>query len=134
VGVAWLRGTCGACRWCRTGRENLCERATFTGWDADGGFADATLVDERFVYRIAEGVPATAAAPLLCSGIVGYRALRSATLPPGGRLGRSPPTPPSSSPRSGTSCPRRCGRSTAAAATLSDLAADAYEGAAVLVL
>lgn len=87
VGVAWLRGTCGACRWCRTGRENLCPRARFTGWDADGGFAGATLVDERFAYRIAETLPAATAAPLLCSGIVGYRALRRATLPPGGRLG-----------------------------------------------
>jgi len=87
VGVAWLRGTCGACRWCRSGRENLCPRARFTGWDADGGFAPATLVDERFAYRIAEELPAVGAAPLLCSGIVGYRALRRTTLPPGGRLG-----------------------------------------------
>jgi len=87
VGVAWLRGTCGRCRWCRSGRENLCPRAAFTGWDADGGFAELALVDERFAYRLPENVPATASAPLLCSGIVGYRALKRATLPPGGRLG-----------------------------------------------
>ncbi|MCK6209588.1 zinc-dependent alcohol dehydrogenase family protein [Georgenia sp. EYE_87] len=87
VGVAWLRGTCGRCRWCRSGRENLCPRATFTGWDADGGFAELAIVDESFAYRLPGDVPATAAAPLLCSGIVGYRALKRATLPPGGRLG-----------------------------------------------
>ncbi|MFH5824022.1 zinc-dependent alcohol dehydrogenase family protein [Georgenia sp. AZ-5] len=87
VGVAWLRGTCGACRWCRTGRENLCPAARFTGWDADGGFAELTLVDERFAYPLPDGVAATDAAPLLCSGIVGYRALRRTGLPPGGRLG-----------------------------------------------
>ncbi|WP_127131178.1 zinc-dependent alcohol dehydrogenase family protein [Georgenia sp. SYP-B2076] len=87
VGVAWLRGTCGACRWCRGGRENLCPDARFTGWDADGGFASATLVDERFAYRLPGTLPAASAAPLLCSGIVGYRALKRATLPPGGRLG-----------------------------------------------
>jgi propanol-preferring alcohol dehydrogenase len=85
--VAWLRGTCGRCRWCRTGRENLCPRATFTGWDANGGFAELAIVDELFAYRLPEDVPATAVAPLLCSGIVGYRALKRATLPPGGRLG-----------------------------------------------
>ncbi|WP_134772820.1 zinc-dependent alcohol dehydrogenase family protein [Ornithinimicrobium flavum] len=87
VGVAWLRGTCGRCRWCRSGRENLCADATFTGWDADGGFAELTVVDETFAYRIPEALSAEKAAPLLCSGIVGYRALRRADLPPGGRLG-----------------------------------------------
>ncbi|GAA1641658.1 zinc-dependent alcohol dehydrogenase family protein [Georgenia ruanii] len=89
IGVAWLRGTCGRCRWCRSGRENLCPSARFTGWDADGGFAERAVVDERFAYRVPDGVPATAAAPLLCSGIVGYRALKRAGLPPGGRLGLS---------------------------------------------
>ncbi len=87
VGIAWLRGTCGRCRWCRSGRENLCPRATFTGWDADGGFAELAVVDEAFAYRLPEDLPAEKAAPLLCSGIVGYRALRRADLPPGGRLG-----------------------------------------------
>lgn len=87
VGVAWLRGTCGRCRWCRSGRENLCPGATFTGWDADGGFAEAAVVDEAYAYRVPESLPAEQAAPLLCSGIVGYRALKRAALPPGGRLG-----------------------------------------------
>src|SRR5690606_11303785 len=87
VGVAWLRRTCGRCRWCRQGRENLCPRAEFTGWDADGGFAEHAVVDEAFAYRLPEAIAPDAAAPLLCSGIVGYRALRRASLPPGGRLG-----------------------------------------------
>lgn len=89
VGIAWLRGTCGSCRWCRSGRENLCPGAAFTGWDADGGFAELTVVDEAFAYPIPEGLSAEKAAPLLCSGIVGYRALKRADLPPGGRLGLS---------------------------------------------
>jgi alcohol dehydrogenase, propanol-preferring len=87
VGIAWLRGTCGRCRWCRTGRENLCPFATFTGWDADGGYAEHAVVPEAFAYRMPEGVGDTEAAPLLCAGIVGYRALKRAELPPGGRLG-----------------------------------------------
>jgi propanol-preferring alcohol dehydrogenase len=87
VGVAWLRGTCGRCRFCRTGRENLCEAATFTGWDADGGYAELALVPEAFAYRLPEALDDVTAAPLLCAGIVGYRALRRAELPPGGRLG-----------------------------------------------
>ncbi len=87
VGVAWLARTCGACRWCRTGAENLCPNALFTGWDRDGGFAEKTLVDEAFAYRLPPALDDETAAPLLCSGIVGYRALRRATLPPGGRLG-----------------------------------------------
>lgn len=87
VGIAWLRDTCGRCRWCRSGAENLCPRATFTGWDADGGYAELAVVDEAFAYRIPEHLEATRAAPLLCSGIVGYRALKRAQLPPGGRLG-----------------------------------------------
>lgn len=87
VGVAWLRRTCGRCRWCRQGRENLCPRAEFTGWDADGGFAEHAVVDEAFAYRLPEAIAPDAAVPLLCSGIVGYRALRRASLPPGGRLG-----------------------------------------------
>jgi propanol-preferring alcohol dehydrogenase len=87
VGVAWLRSTCGACRWCRSGRENLCPAARFTGWDEDGGYADYTTVLEAYAYRIPEDVPAEQAAPLLCAGLIGYRALRRANLPPGGRLG-----------------------------------------------
>jgi propanol-preferring alcohol dehydrogenase len=87
VGVAWLRGTCGRCRFCRTARENLCESARFTGWDADGGYAEMAVVPESYAYRLPDSLDDVAAAPLLCAGIVGYRALRRAELPPGGRLG-----------------------------------------------
>jgi propanol-preferring alcohol dehydrogenase len=87
IGVAWLRGTCGRCRWCRAGRENLCPQATFTGWDADGGYAEYAVVPEAYAYRMPADACAVDAAPLLCAGIVGYRALRRAELPPGGRLG-----------------------------------------------
>ena len=87
VGIAWLRRTCGSCRWCRTGRENLCPASEYTGWDADGGFAEYAVVPDAFAYRIPDALADEAAAPLLCSGIIGYRALRRAQLPPGGRLG-----------------------------------------------
>ena len=87
VGIAWLASTCGRCRFCRRGAENLCERATFTGWDHDGGYADAVVVNEGYAYRLPEGLSDEQAAPLLCAGIIGYRALRATELPPGGRLG-----------------------------------------------
>ena len=87
IGVAWLRGTCGRCRFCRSGRENLCPYAQFTGWDADGGYAEYAVVPEAFAYRIPDRFDDVHAAPLLCAGIVGYRALKRASLPPGGRLG-----------------------------------------------
>jgi alcohol dehydrogenase, propanol-preferring len=87
VGVAWLGGTCGSCRYCRSGRENLCVRPTFTGWDVDGGYAPYCLVDEAFAYALPDGLDDEQAAPLLCAGIIGYRALRAAAVPPGGRLG-----------------------------------------------
>src|SRR5690606_36872222 len=87
VGIAWLRGTCGVCRFCARGDENLCLEPRFTGWDADGGYAEHATVDERFAYRIPEVFDALEAAPLLCAGIIGYRALRRAEVPPGGRLG-----------------------------------------------
>nr|WP_076261844.1 zinc-dependent alcohol dehydrogenase family protein [Intrasporangium flavum] len=87
VGLAWLRGTCGACRWCRAGRENLCPDATFTGWDADGGYAEFVVAPAAYAYALPAGLPSEQAAPLLCAGIIGYRALRRAALPPGGRLG-----------------------------------------------
>ena len=87
VGIAWLRGTCGACRFCRRGDENLCLAPSFTGWDADGGYAELAVVDERFAYAIPSSFSDEAAAPLLCAGIIGYRALRRAAVPPGGRLG-----------------------------------------------
>ena len=87
VGIAWLRSTCGACRACRSGRENLCPASRYTGWDADGGFAEYAVVPEGFAYRLQAGLDAGRLAPLLCSGIIGYRALKRAQVPPGGRLG-----------------------------------------------
>lgn len=87
VGIAWLRSTCGACAWCRTGRENLCPRSTYTGWDADGGFAEFATVPEAFAYLLPGDSDPIATAPLLCAGIIGFRALARAQLPPGGRLG-----------------------------------------------
>src|SRR5919199_2364288 len=78
VGVPWLGWTCGVCRFCRSGRENLCERARFTGRDMDGGFAEWTVADERFCFPIPEGFEAMQAAPLLCAGLIGHRALRMA--------------------------------------------------------
>ena len=87
IGVAWLGGTDGVCRYCRSGRENLCVAPTFTGWDVDGGYAQLCLADERFAYALPDGLEDEQAAPLLCAGIIGYRALRTAAVPPGGRLG-----------------------------------------------
>ena len=87
VGVAWLGRTCGACRFCRAGRENLCLSPTFTGWDVDGGYADSCLVDEHFAYPLPADLGDEQAAPLLCAGIIGYRALQTAAVPDGGRLG-----------------------------------------------
>ncbi len=87
VGVAWLRHTCGACDWCRAGSENLCPHSEYTGWDADGGFADTTVAPAAYVYPLAADVDPITTAPLLCAGIIGYRALSRANLPPGGRLG-----------------------------------------------
>jgi alcohol dehydrogenase, propanol-preferring len=87
VGIAWLRATCGACEACRAGRENLCESAEFTGYHADGGFADHAIVDERFAYAIPPAFGDAEAAPMLCAGIIGYRALKLAEVKPGGRLG-----------------------------------------------
>lgn len=87
IGIAWLRGTCGTCRFCASGRENLCEAPRFTGWDDDGGYAELAVVREDFAYPIPEAFGDREAAPLLCSGIIGYRALKRAQLPDGGRLG-----------------------------------------------
>lgn len=88
VGVAWLHRTCGRCRFCRTGRENLCLDPEFTGWTRDGGYAELVCVPEAFAYPLPAALgDDDAVAPLLCAGIVGYRALRRAELPPGGRLG-----------------------------------------------
>ncbi|MFJ5117457.1 zinc-binding alcohol dehydrogenase family protein [Kitasatospora sp. NPDC088548] len=87
VGAAWLAGTCGVCRYCRAGRENLCPDSRYTGWDIHGGYARYAVVDARFAYRLPEGPPDEELAPLLCAGIIGYRALERAELPAGGRLG-----------------------------------------------
>ena len=87
VGVPWLASTDGTCSFCRRGAENLCLAPRFTGWDIDGGYADACVAAESFVYRLPEQLDDEHAAPLLCAGIIGYRALRRAELPPGGRLG-----------------------------------------------
>lgn len=89
VGLAWLGSTCGVCRFCHGGRENLCERAEFTGWTRDGGYAEYVAADARFVYALPEGFDDVQAAPLLCAGIIGYRALRLTGLQTwaGARLG-----------------------------------------------
>ncbi|WAL68966.1 zinc-binding alcohol dehydrogenase family protein [Amycolatopsis cynarae] len=87
VGIAWLRGTCGKCAYCRRGAENLCPYSTYTGWDADGGYADFTTVPAAYAHRLPPGYPDTELAPLLCAGIIGFRALRRAWLPAHGRLG-----------------------------------------------
>ena len=76
VGVPWLGWTCGECRYCLSGRENLCLRARFTGYDLDGGYAELAVADERFAFPIPEGLPDRQAAPLLCAGLIGYRSLR----------------------------------------------------------
>jgi propanol-preferring alcohol dehydrogenase len=78
VGVPWLGWTCGECRYCRSGRENLCDRASFTGYDRDGGYAELTVADERFCFPLPEGYPDLQAAPLLCAGLIGYRTLKLA--------------------------------------------------------
>ncbi len=76
VGVPWLGWTCGECRYCKSGRENLCDAARFTGYDIDGGYAELAVADERFCFPIPDGYPDQQAAPLLCAGLIGYRALR----------------------------------------------------------
>lgn len=90
AGLTWLAGTDGTCRFCRTGRENLCEHAVFTGWDRDGGYADSVTARADVAVRIPDGFPDLAAAPLLCGGVIGYRSLRVAGIGPesaGARLG-----------------------------------------------
>ncbi|MEU9479333.1 zinc-binding alcohol dehydrogenase family protein [Streptomyces sp. NPDC048191] len=87
VGVAWLRRTDGVCAYCARGAENLCPNSEYTGWDADGGYAGYTTVPAAFAYPLPGALDDVAAAPLLCAGIIGFRALRRTSLPPGGRLG-----------------------------------------------
>jgi propanol-preferring alcohol dehydrogenase len=86
VGIAWLRSACGACRYCTAGRENLCEHSTYTGWTHDGGYATHCCVPEEFAYAIPPRFDDAEATPLLCAGIIGYRALRRSQIAPGGRL------------------------------------------------
>jgi propanol-preferring alcohol dehydrogenase len=86
VGIAWLRRTCGQCRYCTRGSENLCPQSEYTGWDADGGYADYATVPAGYAYALPESYPDIELAPLLCAGIIGWRALARANLPPGGRL------------------------------------------------
>ena len=85
VGVPWLGWTCGVCRFCRSGRENLCDRAEFTGYDRDGGYAEYAVADERYCFALPAGYTAERAAPLLCAGLIGYRSLVAAG--PAPRLG-----------------------------------------------
>jgi len=87
VGIAWLRSTCGTCRYCRAGNENLCPEARFTGYHANGGYAEYAVVREEFAYALPATLTAAATTPLLCAGIIGFRALRRADVKPGGRLG-----------------------------------------------
>lgn len=87
VGIAWLQHTCGLCEFCLSGRENLCERARFTGYQVDGGYAEYALVPAAFAYPIPPIFSDEEAAPLLCAGIIGYRALRLSGIQPGQRLG-----------------------------------------------
>ncbi len=87
VGVGWLFSTCGECAFCRSGRENLCTGARFTGRDVAGGFAETMVADARFVFPLPPSLSAVDAAPLLCAGIIGYRSLRLSEIKPGGRLG-----------------------------------------------
>ena len=87
IGIAWLRSTCGTCRACRHGAENLCHAPRFTGWTDHGGYAEHAVVPEAFAYRLPDGIDDEHAAPLLCSGIIGYRALLRSGFQPGDRLG-----------------------------------------------
>jgi propanol-preferring alcohol dehydrogenase len=86
VGIAWLRHTCGTCQFCRAGRENLCEQSRFTGYHGDGGYAEYAVVPEDFAYEIPDAFGDVDATPLLCAGIIGYRALKRCALPAGGTL------------------------------------------------
>jgi propanol-preferring alcohol dehydrogenase len=87
VGVAWIASTCSVCRFCTSGRENLCDDSRFTGWHRNGGFAERVAARADFVHVLPEGFDAVAAAPLLCGGAIGLRSLRVSAIQPGGRLG-----------------------------------------------
>jgi len=87
VGIAWLRQTCGACAYCLRDRENLCPNASFTGWDENGGYAEWTTVREDFAYLLPQTIADEQLAPLLCAGIIGYRAIKRAEIRPGTTVG-----------------------------------------------
>ena len=87
VGTAWLYRTCQACNFCRAGNENLCPNAEFTGYDVPGGYAEYLVIDQDFAYELSAGLPDEQTAPLMCAGIIGYRALRLSNVSPGQRLG-----------------------------------------------
>lgn len=87
VGAGWLRRTCGRCAYCLRGAENLCPYSRYTGWDADGGYAEYATVPASYVYRLPPGYTDTELAPLLCAGVIGFRALRRSDVPAGGRIG-----------------------------------------------
>ena len=99
VGVPWLGATCGACRYCREGRENLCEGARFTGYDIDGGYGEYLVADQRYALPLADGLSDLEAAPLLCAGLIGYRALRKVGDAGDGGGSTDSAPPPTSSPR-----------------------------------
>jgi propanol-preferring alcohol dehydrogenase len=88
LGVPWLGWTCGECRYCRSGRENLCDKARFTGYQLDGGYAQFTSADARYCFKLPPAYSDAEAAPLLCAGLIGYRALKLASEPLGGKLSR----------------------------------------------
>lgn len=87
IGIPWFRHACGVCRFCRSGKENLCPHSVYTGWDYDGGYAEYTTVPEGFAYRLPDQFDAVTATPLLCAGIIGYRSYCRANIPAGGSLG-----------------------------------------------
>jgi len=87
VGIAWLRETCGQCKYCQRGDENLCPDARFTGWDHDGGYAEFAVVHEDYAYPLPASIPDVEIAPLLCAGIIGYRAIKRAAIKPGATVG-----------------------------------------------
>jgi propanol-preferring alcohol dehydrogenase len=87
AGVGWLAGACGTCRFCLEQRENLCENASFTGWDRDGGYSQSMTVRADFAFKLPASLDLTSAAPLLCGGVIGYRALKLSGIKPDGRLG-----------------------------------------------
>ncbi|KZB85839.1 zinc-binding alcohol dehydrogenase family protein [Amycolatopsis regifaucium] len=87
VGIAWLRETCGRCRYCLRGRENLCPESRYTGWDEDGGYAEFAVVPAAYALPLPDGYTDDELAPLLCAGLIGYHALERAQVPEGGRLG-----------------------------------------------